>query len=123
MTPRCDIVITKDGAIYLNGTRVENIVNIQLEHDHHVGPGARLTLELVPTSVIFGDVPNETVDALTADQRTDTPAVDIARAIARVQARRAAGGAAPKSGPDRPPRDSTARLPDLYAEGHADVAG
>ena len=85
--PRCDIIVTRDRGIYINGTKVENLLNLQMDRDLSTGHGeTRVTIEIMPTSVIFGDVPNETVDALSED-KSDLPTVDINRAIARAQAR------------------------------------
>lgn len=56
--PLCDVLVTRDGRVFINGHPISNVVQMSLDRDMS-GP-SRLTLELVPTSVVHGDPPAST---------------------------------------------------------------
>lgn len=86
MTHRCDVVLPSAGheAVYINGTMVGSVIDVNLTQDG--GTGTRVTIEFRPSSLIYGDVPNETVEALN-EARDGAGTVDISRAISRARAR------------------------------------
>jgi hypothetical protein len=92
MTERCDVIMTRGRDVYINGTKIGCLVEAHVDRDVSLGPpgDTRLTLELRPTSVIYGEVPSETVEAM-----KDSPDVDIEKAIEKAQQRVSAGVARP----------------------------
>lgn len=86
--PPCDVVIAPNRSVYVNGTLITNVSDLDVNFGQN-NPVPMITLEFTPTSLVYGDVPNETIDAMAMDQRPDDGTVNISRAIARAQARAA----------------------------------
>jgi len=87
--PRCDVVF--DGSrVTINGTVIGNVVNIQVESDTTGFGSSRMVLEVVPTSITSGRIPDETVKAL-ADEMSassgSTDDVDVSRALKNARLR------------------------------------
>jgi hypothetical protein len=93
MTERCDILITKQGQVYMNGTRLTNVVGIDVSYDSDFQrSGARMSLEIVPTSIIQGEPPADEIERL-HEQVVSDPAgpIDITKAIENVRRRLSRG--------------------------------
>lgn len=86
--PPCDVVIAPNRAVYINGTLVTNLTDFDFNYGSNA-PIPEITLTFTPTSMVFGDVPNETIESLAFEQHPDDGTVNISRAIARAQARAA----------------------------------
>ena len=91
--PRCDIVITKNHEVYINGTQIGWVKDFH--HTVEYPNGDEVELRLKPTSVIFGEAPISTVSALhEAVVHNDSDSlgnggttVDIGRAIENAKKR------------------------------------
>jgi hypothetical protein len=93
MSERCDILITKQGQVYMNGIRLTNVVSIDVTYDSDFQMrGARLSLEVIPTSIIQGEPPADEVERL-HQQVVSDPAgpIDITKAIENVRRRLSRG--------------------------------
>jgi hypothetical protein len=93
MSERCDILITKKGQVYMNGIRLTNVVSIDVTYDSDFQMrGARLSLEVIPTSIIQGEPPADEVERL-HQQVVSDPAgpIDITKAIENVRRRLSRG--------------------------------
>lgn len=86
--PPCDVVIAPNRAVYINGTLITNVMDFQMSTDA-TNPLPEVTLMFTPTSVVFGEIPKDTLEAANFDMHPDDGTVNISRAIARAQARAA----------------------------------
>jgi hypothetical protein len=108
MTMPCDLHITRDRRVFINGTEVTRIVNFDLEVTNQLGPihtlggGAtaqyvssggetRCRLELVATSVTYGDPPidNNNVNITLDKDGAEFARLDYTEMIERMKAREA----------------------------------
>lgn len=98
---KCDVVLTPRQEVYINGNLIGNVTSINVDQEYGSGP-TRMTLELTPTSVMFGEIPRVQIEALINDDSSSTNDVDISRALARAAARGAGLDPNTHTAPARP---------------------
>lgn len=78
------MVVTRNRAVYINGHRIENVISVDIEQNA-MDP-TRMTLEVVPTSVMYGDIPSDTIEDLHSQSAGKD--VDISKAMENARLRR-----------------------------------
>lgn len=91
-TPRqrnSDIVVTKDHRIFIDGHEVRGVYQFDANND---GYKTEVMMQIVPGSIIYGDPPTSTVEAMHEQGLSDPgETVDIEKAIQRARARQQGG--------------------------------
>lgn len=82
MSNRCDIVLTSRHEVYINGNLIGNVYSLNVEQDPN--RPTMVTLELAPTSLMFGEIPKEQVEQI---RQSPDEEVDIERAMRNAMSR------------------------------------
>lgn len=83
----CDVLITRDQRVYVNGTEVGMVT--MLETSQELNGATVMRIEVHPTSLIYGQPPQQTIEDMTEPGTSDPNArVDIDRAIRKAVERK-----------------------------------
>lgn len=90
--PRCDVLLTKTGRVFVNGIEIGFITEIDYNHGRAHGlPELRVSMR--PTSIIQGEPPTSEIERLHRQVVSDpTAKVDITKAIENAKARMEGSG-------------------------------
>ncbi len=83
----CDVVITPDQRVFINGHQIGGVMGIDMEAEAH--QLTNLTLRINPSSLVVGDPPTDSLGGLSDvyDDQDGEARVDIGSAIAKARRR------------------------------------
>ncbi len=109
-SPPCDVVITRDQKVFINGHQMGGVTEIEVEAVP-LEP-TRVRIEMIPNSLVYGDPPTGSLGGLSAvyDDANGEARVDIHKAIESARKRVARKGDSNQLTSDDP--DATVGDPD-----------